>query len=133
MNRRTSSYVASSLIITALLLFAFCELGFCRVEKSLFMGRIRDLPDPTQNGVELESLARFAVEEHNKKENSLLKFGRLVKTREQVVAGKMYYFTLEANDAAAGKTKVYEAKVWVKPWMNFKQLQEFKVSDEQNA
>ncbi|KAJ0610864.1 putative Cystatin domain-containing protein [Helianthus annuus] len=66
-------------------------------------------------------------------QNSLLKFGRLVKTREQVVAGKMYYFTLEANDAAAAKTKLYEAKVWVKPWMNFKQLQEFKVSDEQNA
>lgn len=35
--------------------------------------------------------------------------------------------TLEANDA--GKTKVYETKVWVKPWLNFKEMTEFKVSD----
>ncbi|GFP85022.1 cysteine proteinase inhibitor 6 [Phtheirospermum japonicum] len=36
----------------------------------------------------------------------------------------MYYLTLEVDDG--GKTKIYEAKVWVKPWMNFKQLEEFK-------
>ncbi|XP_076899278.1 cysteine proteinase inhibitor A-like [Bidens hawaiensis] len=131
MNQRitSSTCVASCVMITVLLLFAFCELGFCRVEKNLmFMGGIRETPQ--NNNLELESLARFAVDEHNKKENSLLKFGRLVKTRNQVVAGTMYYFTLEANDA--GKTKLYDAKVWVKPWMNFKQLEEFKVSDEQN-
>lgn len=65
-------------------------------------------------------------------QNSVLKFARLVKAKEQVVAGIMYYFTLEADDEA-GKTKVYEAKVWVKPWINFKELQEFKVSDEQTV
>ncbi|ESQ29390.1 hypothetical protein EUTSA_v10023901mg [Eutrema salsugineum] len=43
--------------------------------------------------------------------------------REQVVAGTMYHLTLEANEG--GQTKNFEAKVWVKPWMNFKQLQEF--------
>jgi len=31
---------------------------------------------------------------------------------------------LEVVDA--GKKATYEAKVWVKPWMNFKQLEEFK-------
>ncbi|KAG8388893.1 hypothetical protein BUALT_Bualt02G0172700 [Buddleja alternifolia] len=36
----------------------------------------------------------------------------------------MYYLTVEA--AGGGQKKVYEAKVWVKPWMNFKELQEFK-------
>lgn len=36
----------------------------------------------------------------------------------------MYHLTLEAIDA--GKKKIYEAQVWVKPWMNFKELQEFK-------
>ena len=60
-------------------------------------------------------------------QNSLLKFVRLVKAKEQVVAGMLYHMTLEANDA--GKTKVYETKVWVKPWMNFKEMTEFKVSD----
>ena len=46
--------------------------------------------------------------------------------REQVVAGTMYHLTLEASEG--GKSKNFEAKVWVKPWMNFKQLQEFKES-----
>ncbi|KAK1428953.1 hypothetical protein QVD17_17794 [Tagetes erecta] len=104
MNGRTTScscVAASCLIITALLLFAFCELGFCRVEKGLVnLGAIRDIP---QNDLQLETLARFALQQHNKKQNSLLKFGRLVKAKEQVVAGIMYYFTLEADDA--GETK----------------------------
>lgn len=47
-----------------------------------------------------------------------------MKAREQVVAGKLYHLTVEASDA--GKKRIYEAKVWVKPWMNFKQLNEFK-------
>ncbi|KAI9082083.1 hypothetical protein K1719_036008 [Acacia pycnantha] len=76
-------------------------------------------------GVEIDSLALFAVEEHNKKENSLLEFARVLKAKEQVVAGKLYHLTMEASDA--GKRKIYEAKVWVKPWMNFKQLEEFKL------
>lgn len=42
-----------------------------------------------------------------------------------MVAGKLYSLTLEVIEA--GEKKIYEAKVWVKPWMkNFKQLQEFK-------
>jgi len=47
-----------------------------------------------------------------------------LKATEQVVAGKLYRLTLEVIEA--GEKKIYEAKVWVKPWMNFKQLQEFK-------
>ncbi|XP_057976260.1 cysteine proteinase inhibitor 6-like [Malania oleifera] len=78
----------------------------------------------SQNSAEIDSLARFAVEEHNKKENALLEFARVVKAREQVVAGTMHYLTVEAIDA--GKKNIYEAKVWVKPWMNFMELQEFK-------
>ena len=57
-------------------------------------------------------------------QNALLEFVRVVKAKEQVVAGKLYHLTLEANDV--GNKKIYEVKVWVKPWMNFKQLQEFK-------
>ncbi|XP_038695524.1 cysteine proteinase inhibitor 6-like [Tripterygium wilfordii] len=76
------------------------------------------------NSAEIESLARFAVQEFNKKENALLEFARVLKVREQVVAGMMYYLTLEAMDA--GKKKIYEAEVWVMPWMNFQELQKFK-------
>ncbi|KAK2972421.1 hypothetical protein RJ640_008161 [Escallonia rubra] len=56
--------------------------------------------------------------------NALLEFTRVVKAEEQVVAGTLHHLTLEAIDA--GKKKLYEAKVWVKPWMNSKELQEFK-------
>lgn len=48
----------------------------------------------------------------------------MVKAQEQVVAGTLHHLTIEAIDA--GKRKLYEAKVWVKPWLNFKELQEFK-------
>ena len=63
--------------------------------------------------------------------NSLLKFNGVLKARQQVVAGLMYYITLEANDG--GKKNKYEAKIWVKAWMNFKELQEFKPDGDETA
>jgi hypothetical protein len=56
--------------------------------------------------------------------NALLEFAKVVKAQEQVVAGTLHHLTIEAIDA--GKKKIYEAKVWVKPWLNSKELQEFK-------
>ncbi|KAG2618426.1 hypothetical protein PVAP13_3NG079577 [Panicum virgatum] len=49
---------------------------------------------------------------------------RLVKVRQQVVAGTMHHFTVEVKEAGGAK-KLYEAKVWEKVWENFKQLQSF--------
>ncbi|XP_042488243.1 cysteine proteinase inhibitor A-like [Macadamia integrifolia] len=77
-----------------------------------------------QNSVEIDELALYAVEEHNKKENKVVVFEKVVNAKEQVVAGTIYYLTLEVVED--GKKKIYEAKVWVKPWMNFKELLEFK-------
>ncbi|EEC70385.1 hypothetical protein OsI_01337 [Oryza sativa Indica Group] len=57
-------------------------------------------------------------------ENALLEFVRVVEAKEQVVAGTLHHLTLEALEA--GRKKVYEAKVWVKPWLDFKELQEFR-------
>ncbi|KAK9291013.1 hypothetical protein L1049_009196 [Liquidambar formosana] len=118
------------LSVVVVVLCSFGELGLCREDGHIEMatrkttlGGIHDCKG-MQNSAEIESLARFAVDEHNKKENALLEFARVLKAKEQVVAGKMYHLTLEAIDA--GKNKIYEAKVWVKPWMNFKELQEFK-------
>ncbi|KVH91525.1 Cystatin [Cynara cardunculus var. scolymus] len=59
-----------------------------------------------ENTVEIDTIARFAVDEHNKKQ--------VVNTKEQVVQGKLYIITLEANDG--GETKTYEAKV--REWCN---------------
>lgn len=56
--------------------------------------------------------------------NGMLEFARVVKAKEQVVSGTLHHLTIEAIDA--GKKKIYEVKVWVKPWLNFKELQEFK-------
>ncbi|KAL3629099.1 hypothetical protein CASFOL_026321 [Castilleja foliolosa] len=102
------------------------NLGFCadqqitdeRAAQMSTLGGVRDT-----NATETDSLARFAVDQHNNKQNALLELVRVVKAQEQVVAGTLHHLTLEVVDA--GKKKLYEAKVWVKPWMDFKELQEF--------
>ncbi|KAK7316727.1 hypothetical protein RJT34_00399 [Clitoria ternatea] len=89
------------------------------------VGGISPIPmDGSQNSAAIDSLARYAVDEHNKKENGVLEFVKVVSAKEQVVSGMLYYINLEAKDGE--NIKVYEAKVWVKPWLDFKQLQEFK-------
>lgn len=118
-----------ALAIVAVVLCASSEVGLCREGQIIRMkpGGVHNCKG-NQNSAQIEGLARFAVEEHNKNENALLEFARVLKAKEQVVAGTMYHLTLEAVDA--GKKKIYEAKVWVKPWMNFKKLQEFKYAQD---
>ncbi|PWZ11840.1 Cystatin-1 [Zea mays] len=91
------------------------------------VGGIQDVPG-SENDLHLQELARFAVDEHNKKANALLGFEKLVKAKTQVVAGTMYYLTIEVKDGEV--KKLYEAKVWEKPWENLKGLQEFKPVEE---
>lgn len=56
----------------------------------------------------------------------------MLSAKKQVVSGTLYYITLETKDG--DKQKVYEAKVLEKPWLNFKEVQEFKlVSDNDDA
>ncbi|KAG9454802.1 hypothetical protein H6P81_007706 [Aristolochia fimbriata] len=118
-----SAAVVPLLLVLCTLSFRFGICGeVCGVKEMATVGGVRD--SAVANSVEIDELARFAVEEHNKKENALLEFGRVVKAKEQVVAGTLHHLTVEAVEA--GKKKLYEAKVWVKPWMNFKELQEFK-------
>ncbi|KAL1220109.1 Cysteine proteinase inhibitor 3 [Cardamine amara subsp. amara] len=116
--------------IVTLFLCGTIQFVVCRSEqkstaKTMKLGGVHNLRG-NQNSGEIESLARFAIKEHNKHENKVLEFKKIVKAREQVVSGTMYHLTLEANEG--GQTKNFEAKVWVKPWMNFKQLQDFKES-----
>ncbi|WOL12583.1 hypothetical protein Cni_G21350 [Canna indica] len=107
------------LLLVAVVFFLCSSL----IAMSSMLGGVKE-SEGTPNSAEIEELARFAVEEHNKKENSFLEFARVVKVKEQVVAGKIHHLTVEVIDA--GKKKLYEAKVWVKPWLHFKELQEFK-------
>ena len=48
----------------------------------------------------------------------------MLSAKHQVVSGSMYYITLEATDG--GKKKRFETKIWEQPWLNFKEVQEFK-------
>ncbi|KAK4278821.1 hypothetical protein QN277_016616 [Acacia crassicarpa] len=89
-------------------------------------GGIQDVPN-SRNSIAIDSLARFAVEDCKKRQNALLEFGKVVSVKEQVVAGTMYYITLEATDG--GKKKIYETKIWEKPWLNYKEVQQFKPVD----
>ncbi|KAE8655546.1 Cysteine proteinase inhibitor 6 [Hibiscus syriacus] len=119
-------------IITILLSIAISILFFnnLSVESNLSIEPMATIPGGvrpsggSQNSAEVENLGLFAVDEHNKKENGAVEFVRVVKAAEQVVAGTLHRLTVEAIDG--GRKKLYEAKVWVKPWMNFKELQEFK-------
>ncbi|KAI4300928.1 hypothetical protein L6164_034254 [Bauhinia variegata] len=109
-----------------LVLYGLFGIGFCTGEDKLFRMKVGGVHDfkGNHNSAEIESLARFAIQEYNKKHNVVLEFSRVLKAKDQVVAGKIYHLTFEAVEG--GNKKIYEAKVWVKPWMNFKQLQEFK-------
>jgi len=85
---------------------------------------IGGITDVTANSLEIDILARFAVDQHNKKENANLEFVGVIRAKQQVVEGFIYYITLEAKD---GETKnVYETKVWVRSWLNSKEVLEFK-------
>ena len=57
-------------------------------------------------------------------QNALLEFSSVVSAKEQIVAGTMYYLTIEVIQD--GEKKLYQAKVLDKPWMNFKELEDFK-------
>ncbi|XP_073108713.1 protein GAMETE EXPRESSED 3 isoform X2 [Elaeis guineensis] len=109
----------------ALLLLLCCSSQEEEGDGSIMMATLEGMRDSqgNQNSIEIDELGRFAVREHNKKENALLEFGRVVKAKEQVVAGTLHHLTLEVMEA--GKKKLYEAKLWVKPWLKFKELQEF--------
>ncbi|KAK7256937.1 hypothetical protein RIF29_30549 [Crotalaria pallida] len=128
--RALSSFVPSLIFFSLFLFVVLGSAADCSEYDHSSMslpGGLHDSPG-TRNSLEIESLAKFAVDEHNKKQNALLEFARVVKAREQVVAGTLHHLTIEAIDG--GEKKIYEAKVWVKQWLNFKELTEFKHADD---
>ncbi|GJM88953.1 hypothetical protein PR202_ga05540 [Eleusine coracana subsp. coracana] len=88
----------------------------------IICGGIQDAPG-RENDLKVTELARFAVSEYNNKTNGMLEFERVVKVRQQLVAGMVYYITVEVKEGDA--KKMYEASVWEKTWMNFKELSSF--------
>ncbi|KAM3279623.1 hypothetical protein ACQJBY_046784 [Aegilops geniculata] len=89
-------------------------------------GGIVDSPG-RENDVYIVGLARFAVSEHNKDANTQLELEKVVKLKEQAVAGRLYYITIQADEG--GAKKLYEAQVLEQLWLDVKKLLEFKPAE----
>ncbi|KAL3850948.1 hypothetical protein ACJIZ3_012830 [Penstemon smallii] len=79
---------------------------------------IQNLKDP-----QVVEIAKFAVAEHNQKTKAALVYKALVKAESQVVSGTNYKLVISAKDGSVSNN--YEAVVWDKPWLKFRQLTSF--------
>lgn len=109
----------TTMAVYILLLGCLCASA----EASAPSGGIHDIPG-FEDKKEIQDLGRFAVDEYNRQQNASISFSKVVKAQEQVVSGLLYYLRVETMDG--GETRLYAAKIWVKPWEKFRQLQEFK-------
>ncbi|KAJ0236711.1 Cystatin domain-containing protein [Hirschfeldia incana] len=66
---------------------------------------IKDLSDPN-----IQAIAKYAVDEHNKQTTSNLVLVKIVEGKKQVVSGMRYSLTIAAKNGGAG-TKNYEVVV----------------------
>ncbi|KAL1214016.1 Cysteine proteinase inhibitor 5 [Cardamine amara subsp. amara] len=80
---------------------------------------ISDVKDP-----HVVEIGEYAVSQYNYRSKAGLKFETVVRGETQVVAGTNYRLTVAANDGG-GASKNYEAIVWEKPWMKFRNLTSF--------
>eukprot|EP00250_Pteridium_aquilinum_P001692 c11898_g1_i1 orf=102-815(+) len=117
--RRSVGFLCFSAVFFALLLVSSPILPAMSMP-----GGLQEIPT-AHNDLEVQDLAKFAIDQHNSRQNSNLEFAGIISAHKQVVAGLMFHFTLKA--VSGGRVDVYEAKVWVKPWENFKSLEHFKL------
>ncbi|XP_066362333.1 cysteine proteinase inhibitor 3-like [Miscanthus floridulus] len=94
-------------------------------------GLVRGVLAALRERAEAEDAARFAVAHHNKNQGAALEFTRVLKSKRQVVTGTLHDLILEAADA--GKKSLYRAKVWVKPWEDFKSVVEFRLAGDSES
>ncbi|KAM7506343.1 hypothetical protein LguiB_005247 [Lonicera macranthoides] len=80
---------------------------------------IKDVKDP-----HVQEIGKFAVDQNNKQSKLALKFQEVVGGETQVVAGTNYRLLIAAKDGTVSNR--YEAVVWDKPWMHFRNLTSFK-------
>ncbi|XP_058727937.1 cysteine proteinase inhibitor 5-like [Vicia villosa] len=72
-------------------------------------------------------IANFAVTQYNKQSGAKLKLKKVIKGEYQVVAGINYRLTLSAGEGSV--SEIYEAVVWEKSWLHFRNLTSFKPLD----
>ncbi|CAM6129204.1 unnamed protein product [Calypogeia fissa] len=149
-GKKRSNQLSS--IVASLLLVVVVVLGLCSItslgsssplcdeevgrQSEAMAGGLLGAPKEVknyENSAEIEDIAKFAVQEHNTKEGKNLTFKKVVTAKTQVVAGTMYHLTLEATHGSSEHPKVYDAKVWTKPWENHKTLEHFKESETSSS
>jgi len=69
-------------------------------------------------------IAEYAVSEYDKRSGAKLKLVNVVKGATQVVAGTNYRLVLKTKGGSAATN--YEAVVWEKTWLHFRNLTSFK-------
>ncbi|KAK2412907.1 cysteine proteinase inhibitor [Trifolium repens] len=79
---------------------------------------IDNINDPYITGI-----ANYAVTEYDKRSGAKLKFEKVIKGESQVVVGTNYRLILSAANGSASNN--YEALVWERVWLNFKNLTSF--------
>jgi hypothetical protein len=112
-----------SIIMSLVLVLLLLQSSSSLAAERMMVGAPKNIPN--SNSVEIRELANFAVSQYNSGKNVVhkLSFSKVVSAREQVVAGTMYYLRIVVLESAT--PKLYDCKIWVKPWENFKQLESF--------
>ncbi|MFS7950511.1 putative Cystatin domain-containing protein [Helianthus anomalus] len=111
-----------NLFITLLVIFFSSTKPSSALRGAVLLGSWKPIPDITDPTV--ISIGKFAIHEHNKETYASLKFAKVIKGDQQVVAGMNYNLTITAADR--GVRKNYVALVWDKPWLKFRKLVSFK-------
>ncbi|KAM7488773.1 hypothetical protein LguiB_026257 [Lonicera macranthoides] len=93
------------------------------------------IPNPARNGIKtlgtsiykdaqkdewIITLAQFAVNQHNHRQDAHLEFVRVVGASHTGMSNLLYHITLEAKHAR--KQKIYHAVVWLQLWKNLMEL-----------
>ncbi|XP_075499356.1 cysteine proteinase inhibitor 5-like [Primulina tabacum] len=107
----------------SLLVITFSILLSSSSIKASFAGwqAISNLTDP-----KVVEIGKFAVKEHNKRVNALLRFESIVKGETQIVNGINYRLIISATDALATNAESnYRVVVWDKPWKKERRLISF--------
>lgn len=81
---------------------------------------IKDIKDPS-----IDVIAKFAIAEHNKQNNSELKLQNVVSGERQSVRGIIFKLIFDVSDGNDGDSKTYEAEVY--NWLDSMVLNYFKL------
>ncbi|KAJ8759820.1 hypothetical protein K2173_009921 [Erythroxylum novogranatense] len=80
---------------------------------------IKNVSDP-----HIQEIGEYAVSEYDKRAKAELKYENVEGGETQVVSGINYRLVVKAMDGTTAKN--YEAVVWEKPWLKYRNLTSFK-------